>query len=61
MAGLKVEHVNLGDSANKARVAQVWSGPEVGYRGSISPSLAMDLGMCEREGGTYHRDRKSVV
>jgi len=55
MGKVRVIHVDLGDSANKARVAQVWSGPGIGYRGSISPSLAMDLGMCEREGGTYHR------
>ena len=55
MGGVEVTHVILGDGGRTARVAEVWSEPGVGFRGSMSPSLAMDLGMCEREGGTYRR------
>ena len=55
MGGVKVTRTDMGDGQIRARLAEVWSGPGVGFRGSMSPSLAMDLGMCDREGGAYRR------
>ena len=55
MGSVRVTHVDLGDGQRTARVAEVWSEPGIGFCGSMSPSLAMDLGMCGREGGTHRR------